>query len=160
MAGGRHTTYGVMATDAVDESTRALDGRVAASVTENVPLVGAEGFAALWNQRQVLAAQSGLHVARIEHLLRRQSTLIHELLAQVAKEPELGEQVEGSEDYLRVEFVDAASHDGGPAPARRAGPPQPAVDRDPRPGPGRCGVGGPADGGGAALLSATACGTG
>jgi len=112
VAGGKYTTYRVMAKDAVDEATRALDGRVAASVTENVPLVGAEGFAALWNQRHVLAAQSGLHVARIEHLLRRQGTLIHELLALVAKDPQLGEQVEGSEDYLRVEFVYAASHEG------------------------------------------------
>ena len=112
VAGGKYTTYRVMAKDAVDEATRALDGRVAASVTENVPLVGAEGFAALWNQRQVLAAQSGLHVARIEHLLQRQGTLIHELLALVAKDPQLGEQVEGSEDYLRVEFVYAASHEG------------------------------------------------
>ena len=112
VAGGKYTTYRVMAKDAVDEAIRALDGRVAASVTENVPLVGAEGFAALWNQRQVLAAQSGLHVARIEHLLQRQGTLIHELLALVAKDPQLGEQVEGSEDYLRVEFVYAASHEG------------------------------------------------
>ena len=112
VAGGKYTTYRVMAKDAVDEAIRALDGRVAASVTENVPLVGAEGFAALWNQRHVLAAQSGLHVARIEHLLQRQGTLIHELLALVAKDPQLGEQVEGSEDYLRVEFVYAASHEG------------------------------------------------
>ncbi len=112
VAGGKYTTYRVMAKDAVDEASRALDGRVPESVTEHVPLVGGEGFRALWNQRQVLAAASGLHVARIEHLLRRQGTLIHELLALVAQDPALGEQVEGSEDYLRVEFVYAASHEG------------------------------------------------
>ena len=112
VAGGKYTTYRVMAMDAVDEASRALDGRVPASVTDDVPLVGAEGFPALWNQRQLLAEQSGLHVARIEHLLRRQGTLIHDLLAMVAEEPGLGEALEGTEDYLRVEVVYAASHEG------------------------------------------------
>ena len=112
VAGGKYTTYRVMAQDAVDEAARALDGKVPDSVTDRVPLVGAEGFAAMWNQRHVLAAQSGLHVARIEHLLRRQGTLITDLLALVADDPSLGEPLEGSEDYLRVEVVYAASHEG------------------------------------------------
>ena len=112
VAGGKYTTYRVMAKDAVDEASRALDGRVPESVTDDLPLVGAEGFHALWNQRHALAADSGLHVARIEHLLRRQGTLIHEQLALVAQDPSLGEPLEGSEDYLRVEVVYAASHEG------------------------------------------------
>ena len=112
VAGGKYTTYRVMAQDAVDEASLALDGRVPASVTEDVPLVGAEGFHALWNQRQQLADRSGLHVARIEHLLQRQGTLVHELLALVTADPTLGEPLEGSEDHLRVEVVYAASHEG------------------------------------------------
>ena len=112
VAGGKYTTYRVMAQDAVDEASRALDGKVPASVTEQVPLVGADGFAAMWNQRHVLAASSGLHVARIEHLLGRQGTLITDLLALVAADPSLGEPLEGTEDYLRVEVVYAASHEG------------------------------------------------
>ncbi len=112
VAGGKYTTYRVMAQDAVDEASRALDGKVPESVTEEVPLVGAEGFPAMWNQRHVLAAESGLHVARIEHLLRRQGTLITDLLELVAKDRSLGQPLEGSEDYLRVEVVYAASHEG------------------------------------------------
>ena len=112
VAGGKYTTYRVMAQDAVDEVARALDGKVPASVTEQVPLVGAEGFPALWNARHRLAARSGLHVARIEHLLNRQGTLITDLLERVAEDPGLGEPLEGSEDYLRVEVVYAASHEG------------------------------------------------
>jgi glycerol-3-phosphate dehydrogenase len=112
VAGGKYTTYRVMAQDAVDEATRALDGKVPPSVTEEVPLVGAEGFAAMWNQRHGLAASSGLHVARIEHLLGRQGTLITDLLELVAADPSLGEPLEGTEDYLRVEVVYAASHEG------------------------------------------------
>ena len=112
VAGGKYTTYRVMAKDAVDEASRSLDERVPESITDDLPLVGAEGFHALWNQRHVLAEQSGLHVARIEHLLRRQGSLIHEQLALVAEDPTLGEPLEGSEDYLRVEVVYAASHEG------------------------------------------------
>ena len=112
VAGGKYTTYRVMAKDAVDEASRALDERVPESVTDDLPLLGAEGFHALWNQRHGLAEQSGLHVARIEHLLRRQGSLIYDLLALVADDPGLGAQLEGSEDYLRVEVVYAASHEG------------------------------------------------
>ncbi len=112
VAGGKYTTYRVMAKDAVDEAVRSLDERVPESVTDRVPLVGAEGYPALWNQRNVLAAQSGLHEARIEHLLQRQGTLIHDLLALVAQDASLGQPLEGSEDYLRVEVVYAATHEG------------------------------------------------
>jgi glycerol-3-phosphate dehydrogenase len=112
VAGGKYTTYRVMAADAVDEASRALDEKVPASVTDRIPLVGAEGFAALWNQRHTLAEQSGLHVARIEHLLRRQGSLITDLLELIAADPSLGEPLEGSEDYLRVEVVYAASSEG------------------------------------------------
>lgn len=43
VAGGKYTTYRVMAKDAVDEAVHGLDQRVAECVTEDVPLVGAEG---------------------------------------------------------------------------------------------------------------------
>ncbi len=112
VAGGKYTTYRVMAKDAVDEASRALDERVPDSITEDVPLVGADGYHALWNQRHLLAKQSGLHVSRIEHLLHRQGSLIHQLLDLVAGDPALGEALEGTEDYLRVEVVYAASHEG------------------------------------------------
>ena len=89
VAGGKYTTYRVMARDAVNEAARALDARVPDSITDNVPLTGAEGYQALWNQRRALAATSGLHVARIEHLLNRYGSRIHELLAMLHDDPEL-----------------------------------------------------------------------
>lgn len=69
-------------------------------------------FTALWNARQRLADESGLHIARIEHLLRRYGTLIHDLLQLVAEEPKLGQPLEGAPDYLRVEMSYGASHEG------------------------------------------------
>jgi glycerol-3-phosphate dehydrogenase len=112
VAGGKYTTYRVMAKDAVDEASRALDERVPESITDDVPLVGAAGYHALWNQRPELATESGLHVARIEHLLHRQGTLILDLLPLVADDPSLGQPLAGTEDYLRAEVVYAASHEG------------------------------------------------
>jgi glycerol-3-phosphate dehydrogenase len=112
VAGGKYTTYRVMAKDAVDEASRALDERVPESITDDVPLVGATGYRAMWNKRQDLAAESGLHVARIEHLLNRQGTLVVDLLRLVTDDPSLGEPLEGTEDYLKAEVVYAASREG------------------------------------------------
>jgi glycerol-3-phosphate dehydrogenase len=112
VAGGKYTTYRVMARDAVDAAARGLDAAVPPSVSDRTPLVGAEGYPALWNARHRLAAESGLHVARIEHLLRRFGARIHELLDVVARRPELGRPLEGADDYLRVEAWYAAAHEG------------------------------------------------
>ena len=116
VAGGKYTTYRVMAKDAVDEAAHGLENaserRVPESLTHRLPLLGAEGFAALWNSRLRLADSSGLHPARIEHLLRRYGNLVEEILQLVAEDPELAMPVAGTEDYLRAEIVHAASHEG------------------------------------------------
>ncbi|KRB73948.1 glycerol-3-phosphate dehydrogenase [Nocardioides sp. Root190] len=116
VAGGKYTTYRVMAADAVDEAVHGLEtvlGRkVGECVTERVPLVGADGYQALWNQRRMLAAQSGLAINRVEHLLERYGSLVLEVLDLVAAEPELGEPLPGAEDYLQVEAVYAVTHEG------------------------------------------------
>ncbi|CAM5239408.1 glycerol-3-phosphate dehydrogenase/oxidase [Streptomyces violaceorubidus] len=112
VAGGKYTTYRVMAKDAVDEAVHGLDLRVADCVTEETPLLGAEGYHALWNARARIAARTGLHVVRVEHLLNRYGALTEELLELVAADPSLGEPLTGADDYLRAEVVYAASHEG------------------------------------------------
>ncbi len=112
VAGGKYTTYRVMAKDAVDEAAQALPGRTPASTTDTVPLLGGVGYHAVWNQRETLAEAAGLHVARVEHLLRRYGALTHELLALMAEQPELRDPLPGMEDYLKAEVVYAASHEG------------------------------------------------
>ncbi|MFJ9414707.1 glycerol-3-phosphate dehydrogenase/oxidase [Streptomyces sp. NPDC101227] len=112
VAGGKYTTYRVMAKDAVDEAVHGLDRRVAECVTEDVPLVGAEGYRALWNARARIAARTGLHVARIEHLLNRYGSLTEELLELVVGDPSLGEPLTAADDYLRAEAVYACTHEG------------------------------------------------
>jgi glycerol-3-phosphate dehydrogenase len=112
VAGGKYTTYRVMAKDAIDAAAAALDGRVPKSVTKTTPLVGADGYHAMWNQRHLIAQRSGLHVARIEHLLNRYGALIDEVLELVAEDPSLGEQLPGTQDYLQAEVVYGAKAEG------------------------------------------------
>jgi glycerol-3-phosphate dehydrogenase len=116
VAGGKFTTYRVMAKDAVDEAVHGLaavlDRNVPGSCTEDVPLLGADGFEALWNSRHVLAERSGLHEVWIEHLLHRYGSLIHEILELIAADRSLGEPLPGAEDYLRAEVVYAVTHEG------------------------------------------------
>lgn len=112
IAGGKYTTYRVMGRDAVDEAVRAMDGRVPESVTERIPLVGAEGWEGVRNQRHHLAARSGLHVVRIDHLLGRYGSLVHEVLDLIAADPSLAQPLPGSDDYLRAEVVYAVTHEG------------------------------------------------
>jgi glycerol-3-phosphate dehydrogenase len=112
VAGGKYTTYRVMAADAIDEAVRGMDERVAPSCTARIPLVGADGFQAMWNQRYAIAASAALHVVRVEHLLRRFGSLIDELLALVRNDPSLAKPLPGADDYLRVEVVYAVTHEG------------------------------------------------
>ncbi len=111
VAGGKLTTYRVMAADAVDHALRGRE-RTPGSITERVPLVGAYGFEARTNQRVQLSRASGLEVGRIDHLLGRYGGLVDEVLDLVGDRPELGEPLEGAEGYLAAEVVYAVTHEG------------------------------------------------
>ena len=112
VAGGKYTTYRVMAADAVNEAARGLDDQVPDSCTDQVPLLGADGYRALWNQRRALAVTAGVHPVRVEHLLNRYGSCVHELLAMLREHPALAEPLPGADDYLRVEARYAATHEG------------------------------------------------
>lgn len=111
VAGGKYTTYRVMAADAVDVAAREL-GVGTPSVTAEVPLLGADGYKALWNTRSQLARESGLTTAWVEHLLNRYGSLTAELFALIADRPELGRPLDSAPGYLAVEALYAASHEG------------------------------------------------
>ncbi|MAG30191.1 MAG: glycerol-3-phosphate dehydrogenase [Deltaproteobacteria bacterium] len=112
VAGGKYTTYRVMARDVVDVAARGLDQKVPGSCTDQLPLIGAAGYRGHWNRREALAARSGLHVNVIEHLLTRYGSRTHELLDLISERPALGEPLEGAATYLGAEIVYAASHEG------------------------------------------------
>jgi glycerol-3-phosphate dehydrogenase len=116
IAGGKYTTYRIMAKDAVDAAVgqlaSSLDRRVPDCCTEDVPLLGADGYEALWNQRHALAHDHGLGIGRVEHLLRRYGSLVLEILDLIKDQADLGKPITGADDYLRAEIVYAASHEG------------------------------------------------
>ena len=116
IAGGKLTTYRVMARDAVDAAAHSLKSSVNLgvrdSITDRVPLLGADGFETRSNQRVMLARHSGLHVARIDHLLARYGGLIDDLLDLIRDRRMLALPLEGAEDYLAAEIVYAVTHEG------------------------------------------------
>ncbi|WP_306233077.1 glycerol-3-phosphate dehydrogenase/oxidase [Agrococcus beijingensis] len=112
VAGGKWTTYRVMAKDAIDEAVSAIDGKVPASCTEQIPLLGATGYRAAWNKRAKIARAFGLHKARVEHLLNRYGVLTDELLDMIRQDPSLAEPLPGADDYLGAEVRYACTHEG------------------------------------------------
>jgi glycerol-3-phosphate dehydrogenase len=112
VAGGKWTTYRIMAKDAIDEAVAALDGTISESITEDIALLGAEGYHAAWNKRGKIARAFGVHKVRIEHLLNRYGVLTDELLDLLRERPELDEPLPGADDYIAAEVVYAATHEG------------------------------------------------
>ncbi len=112
IAGGKYTTYRVMAADAVDAAAESIPTRVAPSITEKVPLMGADGYFALVNQTQSVGARYDLHPYRVRHLLDRYGSLIDEVLQLAVDRPELLEPITEAPVYLRVEAAYAAAAEG------------------------------------------------
>jgi glycerol-3-phosphate dehydrogenase len=106
IAGGKYTTYRVMARDAVDAAVAGWESPVAASRTEEIPLIGAEGFQRLWEER------SRLPVEGADRLLRRYGSLALDLLDRIESDRSLGEPLVENAPYLRAEIAYAASDEG------------------------------------------------
>ncbi|MBN4926043.1 glycerol-3-phosphate dehydrogenase [Hoyosella rhizosphaerae] len=109
IAGGKYTTYRVMAADAIEAASQFIVARVAPSITERVPLLGADGYHALVNQTDHVGAEYGVHPYRVRHLLDRYGSMVHEVLSFADGKPELLSPVDAAPDYLKVEVVYAAA---------------------------------------------------
>jgi glycerol-3-phosphate dehydrogenase len=112
IAGGKFTTYRVMASDIVDAALAERGGTMPVSRTEDVPLVGSEGWTKRWEDRARTAEDRGVPVATIEHLLRRHGSDTERILDLVDADPDLGERLDPEAPYLRVELVWAAQCEG------------------------------------------------
>jgi len=112
VAGGKYTTYRVMAADVIDRAARRLGPDVPPSHTDQLPLLGADGYRPLWSVRADVARRHGLPTGVLEHLLERYGSLSLEVLALVAADPTLGRPVDGAPEYLAAEIVYATSHEG------------------------------------------------
>jgi glycerol-3-phosphate dehydrogenase len=111
VAGGKYTTYRVMARDAVDAAVAGFPESPGPSRTDDMPLVGAEGFRKLAADRVALAERSGLSGEVIDRLLGRYGDRIEDVLAVIEQRPELGDPIPGGGGYLGAEIRYAASHE-------------------------------------------------
>ncbi|MFD3595033.1 glycerol-3-phosphate dehydrogenase/oxidase [Nocardia sp. NPDC058640] len=116
IAGGKYTTYRVMAKDVVDAAAQRLNRAVAPSATEFMPILGAQGYfelrATLLADPEDLVAQTGLSAEVIEHLLGRYGSLVTELFDLIAANPSLARPIDGAPNYLAAEVVYAATSEG------------------------------------------------
>lgn len=111
VAGGKYTTYRVMAEDAVDAAVAGLPG-VPASRTAHLPLVGAHRWTEVRDAAGTLAAGAGVPVEAVERLLHRHGDRTPDVLALAAADPALGRPVNGAPDYLAAEVVHAVTAEG------------------------------------------------
>ncbi len=113
IAGGKYTTYRVMAEDAVDVAVADLEREeVPASTTADIPLTGAVGFADLWADREAIAERAGLPLPLMERLLRRYGSRIGDVLELVENDPRLGEPLLPGGWHLPAEAVVAVTDQG------------------------------------------------
>lgn len=112
VAGGKYTTYRVIGKDAVDLALQDIPKRVPESITDQTPIMGADGYHALANQIPALAERTGLSEKKVEHLLGRYGSLLDEVLAPAAEDSSLLEPVPGAPAYLWAEIRYAVTHEG------------------------------------------------
>ncbi|KAA9395151.1 glycerol-3-phosphate dehydrogenase/oxidase [Kocuria coralli] len=112
IAGGKLTTYRIMAEDAVDFALGKDRAEQVPSVTDRTPLHGADGYLALTRQKGRIARAHGWTEAMVEHLLNRYGSAIDEIEALVAEQPDLASALEGAPEYLRAEIVQACRNEG------------------------------------------------
>jgi glycerol-3-phosphate dehydrogenase len=106
VAGGKYTTYRLMARDAVDVAAAGLGKEVPVSRTEEIPLVGADGFASIMENPAQIA------LPEPERLLRRYGSMVSKLADLVGSDPSLGAPLVEDAPYLRAEIDMAAREEG------------------------------------------------
>jgi glycerol-3-phosphate dehydrogenase len=112
IAGGKYTTYRVMAEDAVNEAINHLRKIVPDSVTETLAIIGAEGYSVLMNQIPRLSHQYSVSEKSVEHLLNRYGSLMSEVLEPAESQPELRDELIPGLPYLKAEILYAVTHEG------------------------------------------------
>ena len=112
IAGGKLTTYRVMAADAVDHALGEALARAHPSATARLPLVGAAGYRALAARAGTIARERGWTLARVTHLLDRYGDELPALLDSIDDAPSLGRPLGEAPAFLRAEVAWAVTHEG------------------------------------------------
>lgn len=112
IAGGKLTTYRIMAQDAVDFALGKDRAKDLPSVTERTLLHGADGYVPLTRQVEQISDRYGWTPDMVEHLLNRYGSAISEIEAIVDEQADLAEPLKRAPDYVRAEIVQAARNEG------------------------------------------------
>lgn len=111
IAGGKFTTYRIMAKDAVDFAL-GPSARATPSVTKSLPLTGAADLVAAESQVRSASTELGWSEPLVEHLLHRYGAHVLDILEIVRATPELGNRLAHAPAYLRAEIAYAVTHEG------------------------------------------------
>lgn len=111
IAGGKLTTYRVMAQDAVDFALGKRAKKLP-SLTKETPLRGAKNYRKLWEEREKLAKESGLSIDHVEDLLDRYGDDIKLILDSIKENPDFAKELPGAEEYLAAEIAFGVTHEG------------------------------------------------
>jgi glycerol-3-phosphate dehydrogenase len=111
VAGGKYTTYRVMAEDAVDAAVAGLPG-VPPSRTAHLPLVGAHQWDVVRDAAPQLAVGWNMSEETIDRLLHRHGDRIGDVLELARKYPALARPLTGAPHYLAAEVVHAVNAEG------------------------------------------------
>lgn len=111
IAGGKYTTYRVMAEDAVDIACAELRRITPDSETANLALIGADGYQALRNRLPLIATEYGISEETAVHLIDRYGTLMIEVL-DLGKELKQLDPIDPSLPYIKAEISYAVRSEG------------------------------------------------
>jgi glycerol-3-phosphate dehydrogenase len=111
IAGGKFTTYRLMARDVIDAAVTGFGREVPGSVTDQVPLLGADGLAAVQPAAGRLAEDHGVSRAVVEYLLGRYGTLAEEVLNLIRSDAVLARPLAEGHPYLRAEAAYAVTNE-------------------------------------------------
>ncbi len=112
IAGGKYTTYRVMAEDAIDAAVVDLKRLTPDSCTESLAIVGADGYSVLKNQKVAIAKSYGISEATFEHLLNRYGSLFVEVLEAAKSDEKLALPLSTELPYIGAEILYAVTHEG------------------------------------------------
>ncbi len=112
LAGGKYTTYRVMAKDAVDMATNDITKLTNESITDKLPIIGADGYFALAQQVEMLSAKYNLKSETVTHLLDRYGSEISDVLELIDEDRKLAAPISRDLPYLKAELVYAVIAEG------------------------------------------------
>jgi len=112
VAGGKFTTYRLMARDVVDAAVADLPEPPPPSVTGQLPLLGADGLPAVRASAARLASDYDVPPAVTAHLIARYGSLATEVLDLIRGDKTLGRPLVEGHPYLRAEVAYAVTHEG------------------------------------------------